>query len=194
MHLGDLTLTMAAAAAIAAWLAATRAWRGALWWSGLYGLAIVAVGASKIAFLGWGTGLPALGFKAISGHATGATAVLPTVLFLLVRGRGHAQRRGALAIGLAAGAIVALALVAGGEHSASEALAGWAMGAIASVSTVCLARDMPATGPDYGLACAIATFAVAAWLIESVPVGYLMARAALALSGAERLHPWDTCG
>ena len=194
MHLGDLALTAPAAAAIAAWLAVAGAWRASLWWTALYGLAIALVGASKIAFLGWGTGLPAVGFKAISGHATGATAVLPMLLFLLFRGAGTAVQRTALPAGLGLGSLVACALVLGGEHTPAEALAGWTLGAAASAGTVCVARDLPRTRPAHGLAGAALTFALAALLMQWLPVGYLMAKAALALSGADRLHAWDTCG
>jgi hypothetical protein len=194
MHLGDLTLTLSAAAAVTAWLLAARAWRSAIWWSVLYALAIGLVGASKIAFLGWGAGVPALGFKAISGHATGAAAVFPIVFYLLAHNFGTYARHTAVAAGLGLGAAVAVMLVLGGQHSASEAAAGWATGALVSLGSVRFARHIPASPPVRGLACATLAFALAAWFMQLVPVNYWMVKAALALSGSDRLHPWDSCG
>jgi membrane-associated phospholipid phosphatase len=193
MHLGDIRLTLPAAAAVTAWFLACRAWRSALCWTVLYALALALVGATKIAFLGWGTAVPTLGFKAISGHATGATAVLPTLLYLLVRDQARTVRLAAAALGLGLGALVAVALVAAGEHTAAEAAAGWCTGALVSLGCVRETRALPAARPVYGVACAALAFAGAAWLIKWAPLGYWMARAALALSGNDRLHSWDSC-
>lgn len=194
MHLGDITLTLPAAAAVTAWLVACRAWRGALCWTVLYTLAIALVGATKIAFLGWGTGVPALDFKAISGHATGATAVFPTLFYLLVRGQERALRLAAAAAGLGLGALVAVLLVVAGEHTPAEAGAGWATGAFVCLACIRCTRALPAPRPWHAATCAVAAFAAAAWLMQWAPVGYWMARAALALSGNDRLHSWDSCG
>lgn len=194
MHLGDITLTLPAAAAVTAWLLASRAWRMALCWSLLYLCGIGLVGASKIAFLGWGTGLPTLGFKALSGHATGATAVFPVLFYLLVRGHGVVLPRAAVAAGLVLGGLVATMLVAGAEHTPSEAIAGWTIGALVSLGCIRCVRHLPATPALHGLGFAVLAFAGAAWLVKWIPLGYWMARAALALSGNDRLHPWDHCG
>ena len=193
MHLGALSLTLPAAAAIAAWLWTTGTARAALCWLTAFCLAIGVVGASKIAFLGWGTGLPALAFKAVSGHATGATAVLPMLLFLLARELWPRARSLAFALGLVLGALVAIALVHAGEHTAAEATAGWLLGAIACLGT---ARAAPPCGPPRrtAVAAVLLIFLFGAVTMERVPVGGLMARAALALSGAAHLHRWDTCG
>lgn len=190
LHLGDITLTLPVAAALAAWLLACRARHAALCWVLLYTAAIILVGASKIAFLGWGTGIPALGFKALSGHATGATAVFPTMFYLLVREHGPLLRRAAAGAGLALGAVVAVVLVAGGQHSASEAAAGWATGAGVSLAAIRCAAARPPGQATFGLFCAVCAFAAATWLIKWAPLGYWMARAALALSGNDRLHSW----
>jgi hypothetical protein len=194
MHLGDITLTLPAAAAVGAWLLACRAWRSALCWAALYALAIALVGASKIAFLGWGTGVPALGFKALSGHATGATAVFPTLFYLLLRDYRRPMRMAAALTGLALGALVALLLVLGGEHTPAEAAAGWLTGACASLACIRCTRNLESPRPLQSVACATIAFAAAAWLVKWAPLGYWMARAALALSGSDRLHSWDSCG
>lgn len=194
MHLGDITLTLPAAAAVTAWLLASRAWRTALCWSLLYLFGIGLVGASKIAFLGWGTGLPSLGFKALSGHATGATAVIPVLFYLLASGQARLVQRSAIVVGLVLGGLVAVMLVAGAEHTPSEAIAGWGVGALVSLGCVRCVRNLPTAPPLHGLGFAVLAFAGSAWLIKWIPLGYWMARAALALSGNDRLYPWDHCG
>lgn len=193
LHLGDLTLTLPAAAGLAAWLLACRSWRSAACWSACYGLALVLVGASKIAFLGWGTGWPTLGFKALSGHATGATALFPTLFYLLAGEHEPVLRRAAAASGLLLGALVALVLVAAGEHTAAEAIAGWVTGAAVSCAAIACLRSQPLPASLMGLACAAGAFAAVGWMMKSAPLGYWMVRAALTLSGNGRLHSWDSC-
>jgi hypothetical protein len=195
LHFGDLAVVLPAAAAMVGWMAAVRAWRLACWWSLLFALAIGLVGATKIAFLGWGGGLPALGFKALSGHATGVTAVLPTLFYLMLQ-HGSAQlRRAGVAAGLLLGAAMAALLVALGAHTLSEALAGWAMGALVSLGALRLAGRPPAPArPLPAFACYCAVYLVSAWIMQSAPVGYWMIKVALLLSGNRHPFAWDLCG
>ncbi len=195
VHLGDLALILPAAAAMTAWMAAARAWRMAFWWSLLFALAIGLVGATKIAFLGWGGGLPAFGFRAFSGHATGVTAVFPTLFYLMLQQSSAQARQAGVAAGLLLGAAMAVLLVALGEHTLSEALAGWAMGALVSLGGIRMAgRPLAPARPMPALACFCAAFLSAAWIMKSAPVGYWMIKAALLLSGNRRPFSWDICG
>jgi hypothetical protein len=194
MHLGDITLTLPAAVGLTAWLVARRAWRSAACWSVCYALALILVGASKIAFLGWGTGVPALGFKAISGHATGATAVFPTLFYLLVSKDDVALRRAAAGVGLLLGALVAVMLVSAGEHTVAEAVTGWATGALVSLTAIRVTQTPLFPPSMQAVTFALVAFIGTAWLMKWAPLGYWMARAALALSGNDRLHSWDSCG
>jgi hypothetical protein len=193
-HLGDLTLTLPAGGAIAAWLLAARAWRAALGWSLVFGVALALVAATKIAFLGWAVRLPALDYKAVSGHAAGFTAVFPTLTFLLLRPCGPALRLGATAAVLALGTVVAAALVHAGEHTAAEAIGGWLIGAAASLSAIHLIGDV-ATPPSGRavLFCTLA-FGAIAWVLRSMPIGWWMIKVALVLSGNSRPSSWDHCG
>ena len=139
LHLGDLNVVLPIAAAIGAWLLAARAWRMAFWWCLLFAFGVTLVGASKIVFMGWGGGVPALSFKSFSGHATGAMAVFPMLFYLVMQGTApHLGKAGAGA-GVLVGLTVASLLVAFGEHSAAEALAGCALGAMASLGSLHLA-------------------------------------------------------
>jgi hypothetical protein len=194
LHLGDLTLTLPTGSAIAGWLLASRAWRAALGWSLVFGLALALVAATKVAFMGWATGLPALGYRAVSGHATGFTAAFPTLCWLLAQRCTPAVRTGAAVGALGLGVVVAAALVHAGEHTPAEAIAGWLIGMAAYLCTIHLAGATPAPPTGKALACAALAFAATAWVLHSVSVGYWMIRLALILSGNHYPYSWDTCG
>jgi hypothetical protein len=194
LHLGDLALTLSAASAIAVWLLAGRNWHAAAGWSLAFGLAVGLVAVSKIAFLGWATGMPALQFKALSGHAAGFTAACPTLCRLLVRRRRACLRTAATVTGFVLGLAVATALVADGQHTPAEAAGGWFVGATAALASIRLLDS--ARPPAFGgaLAASLLAFALCAWVIGVMPVGYWMIRVALALSGNAAPHPWELCG
>jgi hypothetical protein len=193
-HLGDLTLTLPAGSAIAAWLLAARAGRAALGWSLAFGLTLALVAATKIAFLGWATGVPALGYKAISGHAAGFTATAPTLCWLVTQRHPSAVRRAAAVTALALGAVVAVALVRAGEHTPVEAAAGWLLGMAAFVCTLHVAGDTAAPPSGVALACAALAFGATAWAMQTVSVGYWMIRLATTLSGHPYPHSWNMSG
>jgi hypothetical protein len=194
LHLGNLALTLPLAGAIAAWLLAARDWRAAGCWLLLFAAALAIVGISKVAFLGWGTGIPALRFQAFSGHAAGATAVFPVLLYLLLRRcPGPAATIGA-GSGLALGAALAAVLVATGEHTAAEACAGWIVGAAASVAMLRIARTARMPSLPAGLAWSLLAYGGAAWAMQQAHVGYWMIKVALALSGNRYPFRWDSCG
>ncbi len=194
LHLGDLGLTVPAAGAVAAWLLAARAWRAAVGWCLVFGLALALVAATKIAFLGWATRLPALDYKAVSGHAASFTAVFPTLVFLLLRPCGSRLRLAGTAATVALGSLVAAALVHAGEHTVAEALGGWLIGAGAAVCGIHLAGDVAVPPPGKAvLFCAVTCIGVVL-LMRRVSVGWWMVKVALALSGNPRPTPWDHCG
>ncbi len=190
LRLGDLSLTLPVAVAMSAGLLMARAWRVAFWWSLLFSVGLGLVGASKIAFMSWGAGWPAVGFKAISGHATGVTAVFPTLFYLLLQ--GHAERlrsAAALGTGLGLGLLVAALLVACKEHTLAEALAGCAMGAMISFAGIRAASGLEPPRPLPSLAMGALVFLAATWLMQSAHIGYWMIKAARLLSGNHAIHP-----
>jgi hypothetical protein len=194
LHLGDLSLTIPTGSAIAAWLLAGRSWRAAFGWTLVFGLALGLVAATKIAFMGWATGLPALDFKAVSGHATGFAAVFPTLCYLLARGRPARTRTLGAFAGLALAVVVAAALVHAGEHTLAEALAGWLIGAGVFLCAVHIAGDQPAPPPGRAIAFAACAFLATAWVLRSAPLNWWMIKVALVLSGNPAPIPWDYCG
>lgn len=191
VHLGDVWLTLAAAAAIGVWLMAARAPRLAFWWGLLFTLGIGLVGASKIAFLAWGMALPGLGFKALSGHATGVTAVFPILFCLLLRQRGALARGAGAAAGLALGVVVCVLLVTQDEHSVAEAASGWGLGAAVSLGTLRIGGDLPERPQPRALVAAALVFFATAWLLRPFPVSYVMTRVAVFLSGNSTPFSWN---
>jgi len=193
LHLGDLEVALPLGTALCAWLLAAGAWRTALRWGACFGAAVVLVGGSKIAHLGWGTDVGLLEFKAISGHATMVAALYPFAAWVVLASQGQAAARVGLALGLLLGAAVAALLVATGEHTGAEAASGWLLGASASLlgaawpGELARARLLPA------IWWSLPVFAIAAWLMEFAHVGYWMIRLALALSGNSHPYPWDAC-
>jgi hypothetical protein len=193
-HLGDLALTLSAACGVAVWLLAGRNWRATSLWSLAFALAIGVVGASKIAFLGWATAMPALQFKALSGHAAGFAAVCPGLCRLLALRHGTAIRTAATAAGMGMGIVVAATLVLEHQHTPAEAAGGWLVGTAASLTT--LGALDAARPPAFGTAlpAALLAFALCAWMIGAAPIGYWMIRMALALSSNTAPTPWERCG
>ncbi|SFB85578.1 hypothetical protein [Massilia yuzhufengensis] len=194
LHLGDLELTLPLAMAAGAWLLAARAWRAAAAWTLLYTGALALVGGSKVAYLAWGVDVPVLDFKALSGHATGVTAVYPVLGYLLCRQAGRGPAFAAAGAGLVLGLAVTAGLVLYDEHAAAEAAAGWLLGAGVSVGTLYQAEPR---GVALGLpaaASAVLVYVASAALMQSAHVGYWMIKLALALSGNTEPFSWDTCG
>lgn len=181
IHLGDLPLTMAAAAAMSVWMIVSRFWRLAIWWSVLFLMAIMLVAATKIAFLVSGAWSQAVNFQALSGHATGATAVFVVLLYLMPSGRPAGDgrlRRAGIAAGLILGALLSTALVIRHEHSIAEAAAGWAVGALAGIGAIRLAGQSPDDRTPQGVVWASIVFIAAVIVLRQLPIGYLMWRVA----------------
>lgn len=186
VHLGDLPLTVGAAAALSVWMMTSRLWRFAIYWTLLFLTAIMLVAASKIAFLVWEVGSQALNFHALSGHATGATAVL-VVFFHLVMHRldGRFGNAGIVA-GLVIGGLLCIALVVRHEHSVAEAAAGWLVGALDGTGAIRLSDQAPqprSTCGPCGIVGAILVFVCAVFVLRQFPIGYLIWRCAAVVAG-----------
>lgn len=125
-RLGDSSLLAPAAAFVFCWLLYRRETAKAGLWAMLFGFSTALVVGSKLAFMGWGIGIPNLNFTGISGHSMMAGAVLPTLAAQLFRSR----RAGLVAAGLAAliAVLVGLSRLAINVHSPAEVYAGLALG------------------------------------------------------------------
>lgn len=139
----DTVVTLPAAATIAVWLVAGRAWRMALWWCVLFTSGLVVVAATKIAFLGWGIGVSTLDFMGMSGHAMRAIAVFPVIFYLVLQKSSRAVRASGVLLGILIGILVGLSRVVLDFHSVSEMLAGCATGAAVSFGFIWMSRGLP---------------------------------------------------
>lgn len=135
-HFGDITITAFAALAIAGWLVVEDEKRLALWWSLLFASGMGIVVATKMAFIGWGIGIPAIDFTGFSGHAMRAMAVLPVLFYLILQKAPPVVRASGTVLGLAFGTLVGLSRVVVHAHSMSEAVAGLALGAAVSIGFI----------------------------------------------------------
>lgn len=192
IHVGDIGVMVPAAAAIMAYLVAGRAWRMAWRWCLLFILGIGLVAASKIAFLGWGYGIRALDFKALSGHATSATAVIPVTFYLLLQRAPSMTRAFGVLVGIACGVVLGVLLVVLNEHTASEAIAGCLVGATVSLVFIRGSRPLPSFRLKPWLLPFSVIVCLWAWHFAPPPLEYWMMRVALYLSGHDTPYNWTT--
>lgn len=130
-NVGDAALTLPVALACATWLTLSDrrlAWR----WVALLAAGSALIGATKILYFGCGIEFRPLHFHVISGHTALSTSVWTVLFTLLFRSAGGNVNAGA-AIGLAIGALTAVARVADRAHTPSEVVAGWLLGAAISL-------------------------------------------------------------
>lgn len=192
IHLGDAAVTIPAAAAITVWLVTGRAWRAAFWWCLLFAVGIGLVVASKIAFLGWGSGMRSLDFKAISGHAMLTTAIIPLIFYILLQRYAPLARALAVMLGMVSGAAMGVLLVVLNEHSVSEAIAGYVIGGFVSLGFIRMAGRLPSLSLNRWLIPLILLAFFAAWYIRLESLEDWMTSVALYLSGHDRPYSWAT--
>jgi membrane-associated phospholipid phosphatase len=129
------------------------------WWFASLAAATLVTAASKVAFVGWGIGSPALNFTGVSGHAMFAAAVYPLLLGTLAsKAPRGVQQLGVLG-GFALALLIGISRVIVGAHSVSEVVAGLALGGAASAVTLAAAR-LPS-----GLVGPVLPAAIALWLM-----------------------------
>jgi len=144
-HYGDVTITSLAAAAIAAWLFIEDEKRLAIWWSALYAGGMGIVVATKMAFIGWGIGIPAIDFAGFSGHAMRSAAVMPVLFYLILQRTHMALRVGGVMLGLTFSLLVGVSRVVLHAHSVSEVVAGLWLGAAIGLAFIRVAHGCLST-------------------------------------------------
>jgi membrane-associated phospholipid phosphatase len=125
-RLGDSSLLAPAAVFVFCWLLYRRETAKAGLWALLFGFSTALVVGSKLAFMGWGIGIPNLNFTGISGHSMMAGSVLPVLAALLFSSRCAGLAAATLAAIVAV--LVGLSRLAINVHSPSEVYAGLALG------------------------------------------------------------------
>lgn len=114
--------------------------RLAVWWMVSLGAAIALTTMTKIAFIGWGVGYPALDFIGISGHAVFASAVYPLLFgIFLVPQESRGWRGVVIGAGFLLALLIGISRVIIGVHSVSEVVAGLLLGGAVSA----LMLDLP---------------------------------------------------
>jgi len=183
---GEAQLMLPSALALVAWLAWAGERRTAVLWVSLLSLAVVLTTASKIAFIGWGVGIASLNFTGFSGHAMHAAAVFPLILRCLTASSARPTRRFAVALGFALAALVAVSRVVVGAHSASEVLAGFALGGAASALALAFGSVPQQHLPRWLLAVLIGAQLANPAAVPTLPTHDMVTRLALVVSGHDR--------
>ena len=190
IDIGHTAVALPLAAAIAAWLVTGRAWKLALCWCLMFAAGLGLVALSKIAYLGWDAGIPAIGFKALSGHALCTTAVIPVLLFVLLQGAPGSWRRGGVILGIWISVGLGVLLVRFDYHTASEVLASFMLGTLISLGYMRLAEALPAPRIDrWTVPLSISAFLLIFALNPSV-INYRLVDVALFLSGRDQPFQW----
>ncbi|CAM2143364.1 Phosphatase PAP2 family protein [Pararobbsia alpina] len=141
---GGVAVTIPAALAVAAWLAAGMRLRAAAEWLGALGLAGGLTVLTKVAFLGWGVGIRPIDFTGISGHAVLSTLVYPVIFGVVLINTPIAFRRAGFLAGLTFGFAIGASRVALHAHSVSEIIAGCVLGAFIACLFISRLEKMPA--------------------------------------------------
>src|ERR1700712_3928195 len=128
--IGSTAVTAPAGVAIGVWLMASNHWRLALNWAYWYGGGMAVVVLTKLAFLGWGLGIPALEFAGFSGHAMRAAAVFPVACYVGLYGAGVRWRRAGICFGVILALLISVGRCMTHFHSVSEAVGGSLLGLV----------------------------------------------------------------
>ena len=188
-NLGDSAVLLPAAALVALWLAARARTRGvALAWLGILALDIAVVAATKVAYMGWGIGLPGANFIGLSGHTALSFLVWP-VLGCLVASRARPSVRLAVtALGFGLALAIAISRVVVHAHTPIEAVLGGVVGV--SFALVFLWRfggrlQAPLRGAFVVISLVVLMLPTYG---ERFPSNPMLARIACALSGREHFQ------
>jgi membrane-associated phospholipid phosphatase len=182
--LGSANVTIALALAFGLFLVTRGDYRMARWWCFLFFVTLGVVGATKLAFVGWGVAFDGLDFTGASGHAARAAAVYPVLFFILAKHHGTGMQRFALGAALFLAAAVACSRIARQVHTPSEVIAGLGIGSLAAAAYVRLA----AAGEQIRsrqLAQWLGIAAVCAISLPAVPTQAWLVHAGMVLSGRQ---------
>ena len=147
----------------------------AIGWLVCLALATLVTTVSKVAFIGWGIGIPEIDFTGISGHTMLAAAIYPLLFSLLLSQLAPQYQKLAVAAGFVLALLVGQSRLAIDVHSVSEVLAGWLLGGAVSLS-VLAKNSLPR--------------AVASWLMVVIFCGFF----AVSLLNTPQVtpHSWVT--
>jgi len=130
---GDSAAMLPAGAGLMLWLLVNGMRRDAALLFAVLGAGAAVVLATKLAFLGWGLGIPALRFAGISGHSMLACSIMPIAAYVISRRAGVGTRIAAALLGFAVGVTIGISRVALSAHSWSEIVAGCGLGGLVAL-------------------------------------------------------------
>ena len=157
-RVGESTYLLPAALLTALWLCQRGQFSSALRW--LAGVAVASgiTLASKLAFLGWGVGIPALDFTGVSGHSAMSATVLPVLLYLCAPPSRPWMARFGAACGGGLALLVGWSRLVLHAHSPSEVVAGLVLGLAVSLIFLSFPRGKVLPRSVVPLAAALAVF------------------------------------
>jgi len=180
-RLGEAQILLPAALLAMALLLRQRPGRPLVaWWLATLAAAVLLTTITKVAFIGWGIGLPALDFTGISGHAMFAAAIYPLLLGTLAPPR---LRWPAVALGTVLAVAIGVSRLAVNAHSVSEVVAGLVLGGAVSGGVLARAGLLRVGLSAWVPVLALAWFTVTPSLAPPSNSHGLVTRLALALSG-----------
>jgi hypothetical protein len=192
IDIGHTAVMVPMAGAIAVWLISGRAWKLALSWCLIFAGGLALVAASKIGFLGWGLSVPSLGFKALSGHAWRAAAVLPVLFYVLLQAAPDKWRKRGFVFGVGLSIGLGALLVVFKFHTTSEVLASLVLGVAAGAVFVRLSAILPAPSASrQAMGMSLVAFLVICSLKPSA-INHRLVDLALYFSGRDQPYRW-TC-
>lgn len=183
---GSMAVMAPAGIAVAGWLIAGNWLRLALHWCLLFGGGMLLVVASKVAFLGWGIGVASVGFAGFSGHAMRGAAVLPVVLYVLLKNASAPARRAGVFAGCVGAVLIAVSRVVVRAHTVSEAVTGCLLGLLVAwlfIGRARASRELVVNRPLVALSLCLLLLTPK---IEPLPTEQWMVTLSLLLSGHER--------
>lgn len=184
--LGSLPVTGPLGIAIAAWLLAGRSWRLSLSWCLLFGLGMLAVVATKVAWIGWGVGMPEMKFGGLSGHAMRACAVFPVAFYLAFNHAEDRSRHLATVAGVVLALLISVSRVPVHAHSWAEVVLGAAVGFAVAAAFIPIVHSERPMRFGRTLAGVLLPLLLIAPQAEPLPTERWMTALALYLSGHEK--------
>jgi hypothetical protein len=191
IDIGHTAVMLPMAGAIAAWLMAGRAWKMALCWCIMFAAGLSVVALSKIAFLGWEVGIPSLDFKALSGHALRATAVIPVLFFVVLQGTSISWRTGGVVFGIGVSVGLGVLLVHFKFHTASEVIASFVLGTFVSLGYMRIATTLPAPRFNRWTVPLSMIVFIVFFSVKPSSINHRLVDVALYLSGRDRPYEWS---
>jgi membrane-associated phospholipid phosphatase len=186
-RLGEAQILLPAALLAALELLRHATTRALAWsWMTMLAITVLATTATKVAFIGWGLGVPEWNFTGVSGHTMLSAAIYPLLFGALTLGRSQRVRVVALLFGAALALLVGVSRVKVGAHSSSEVIAGWVLGGAVNLAAWVLLRVPRAPIGAWVPA------ALAVWLLimpvhaPAAATHSMVTRLALSLSGHQR--------